>query len=335
MKQKILKILLVLVLGMLISTSIGISSSSSSSSSSGGPNPYDSLSDSDKAKIKVGYIIYGDGNKNDVTGHVGIITGNDGKTITVREAMPHVGVTDIDLRDFLSRGYKRILIFNVTNDEQKANGAAEEAKKINGVYLNPQSTVNVFEFPTCSVWCDDSRWYCSKLVFKAYERAGVTLCPYERICVTPAGIYNMHNSVVAYWEDGWKPENSAPSTLSDNLGNLNCYYKVLYCGCHCTSAGVPDWSGNWGSSFGNMNLQQNGDVVTGTYTDGIKREGWITDGRAHNDEYNTYLTGNWNEKGRSGPFEFKLNSDGKGFTGTWKYGNHLTWAPGIWNGWRN
>jgi hypothetical protein len=336
MKPYIFKIFLVLALGLFILSSIGICSSSSSSSGSSGSNIYDSLSDSVKAKIKLGDIIYGDGNS--VTGHVGIVIGINENAITIREAMPNVGVADIDLKDFLGRDYKRVLIFNVTKDEQKAKAAAEVAKNIKGVYLNPNNEVNFFtlsEFPTCSVWCDDSRWYCSKLVFKAYERVGVTLCPYERICVTPAGIYNMHNSVVAYWDGEWKAGSSAPSKLSDNLGSINCYYKVLYCGCHCTNAGVPDWTGKWGSTFGDMDLKQNGAVVTGTYRDGAKREGWITDGRAYNDQHNTYLTGNWNEKGRSGPFTFVLGSEGKTFTGEWKYGNHLSWAPGIWNGWRN
>ena len=335
MRLRILNILILLILGM---STIGSCSSSSSSATCDGDGSnaqiWGKLDAQWKKDYRIGDILYGDGNPGDKSGHVGIIIKKiTDENLIVREAMPGKGVQDIRIQDFLGRCYKRIFILRATENEQIAKKAAQEAMNMKGVYLNSENEVHVFQYPTCAAWCDDSRWYCSKLVFKAYERAGIILCPYERICVTPAGIFNSAK-VVAYWEGTWRALAQAPKTISDILGTNHCYYKSTYCGCHCSNTGVPGWNGNWGSSFGNMKLQQQGSTVTGTYKQGF-REGWITNCIAYNSGTNTYLSGNWNEKGKSGPFWFKLSDDGKLFWGEWKYGNRLNWAPGKWDGWRN
>ncbi len=78
-----------------------------------------------------------------------------------------------------------------------------------------------------------------------------------------------------------------------------------------------------------MELVQDGDMVTGTYTcDEGRIEGMASDGR---------LTGTWSEEPSyqpsddTGDFVFTLSEDGASFTGQWRYGKEGEWE-GSWNG---
>ncbi|MEN6324885.1 MAG: stalk domain-containing protein [Syntrophomonas sp.] len=70
------------------------------------------------------------------------------------------------------------------------------------------------------------------------------------------------------------------------------------------------WAGSWQTSFGILNLTQNGDQVTGTYPDGTLT-GTASD---------KALTGSFAEiNSYTGSFTFTMSADGKAFTGTWRY----------------
>lgn len=89
------------------------------------------------------------------------------------------------------------------------------------------------------------------------------------------------------------------------------------------------WNGTWQTKWGKMVIVQNGNQITGTYEhDNGKIKGVINGNK---------LTGTWSEAptflppNDSGEFEMILSSDGKSFTGKWRYGTTGKWEIG-WNG---
>lgn len=92
--------------------------------------------------------------------------------------------------------------------------------------------------------------------------------------------------------------------------------------------GTYSWTGEWETSWGDMTLNQNGTKVTGTYTfDSGKIEGTVS---------GNVLTGTWSESPSyapprdAGEVEFVMSTDGKSFTGKWRYGSEGNW--GNWEG---
>jgi alkaline phosphatase D len=97
---------------------------------------------------------------------------------------------------------------------------------------------------------------------------------------------------------------------------------LLICPVLAQKAGQPvarpaDWSGVWKTTFGTLNLTQNGDQLTGTYPYRKGRLKGVVSGRV--------LRGRWYE-GRAdwdeyrGDFEFRLTPDGNHFIGRWGKG---------------
>lgn len=89
------------------------------------------------------------------------------------------------------------------------------------------------------------------------------------------------------------------------------------------------WNGNWQTKWGKMKITQNRNQITGTYEhDNGKIKGVISGNK---------MTGTWSEGPTylppydSGEFEMILSSDGKSFTGKWRYGKTGKWEEG-WNG---
>jgi hypothetical protein len=89
------------------------------------------------------------------------------------------------------------------------------------------------------------------------------------------------------------------------------------------------WTGNWSTRFGNMSLQQIGDMVKGTYDqDSGRIEGTIS---------GTRLIGNWSEAptfsppGEAGQIVFMLSEDCMNFSGQWRYGSEGNWSS-DWSG---
>ena len=82
-----------------------------------------------------------------------------------------------------------------------------------------------------------------------------------------------------------------------------------------------DWSGWWETSAGDMQLQQSGGIVTGTY------EGWAGTGRIQGNASGNKLIGRW----PSGDLEINMSDDCKSFSGRSVLGSMGT---GNWTGTR-
>jgi MscS family membrane protein len=78
-----------------------------------------------------------------------------------------------------------------------------------------------------------------------------------------------------------------------------------------------DWSGVWQTTFGVLNLNQNGNQVTGTYP--------YRKGRLKGEVVGNVLRGRWYEGQANwdeyrGDFEFKMSPDGNHYVGRWGKG---------------
>lgn len=88
--------------------------------------------------------------------------------------------------------------------------------------------------------------------------------------------------------------------------------------CAADDLGKYSWTGTWATDWGNMTLEQDGNVVTGVYE---HDEGRITGTVSGN-----VLTGTWSESpsyeapGDAGDVILTMTDDGKGFDGVWEYG---------------
>lgn len=92
--------------------------------------------------------------------------------------------------------------------------------------------------------------------------------------------------------------------------------------------GKYSWKGEWETNWGNMVLEQNSSLVTGTYThDSGKINGTVS---------GNVLKGTWSEAPSytaprdAGEIEFAMSADGKSFSGKWRYGSEGDW--GAWEG---
>ena len=98
---------------------------------------------------------------------------------------------------------------------------------------------------------------------------------------------------------------------------------------NCASAPTGGWSGTWSTTYGMMHLTQIGNQVTGTYEH--------SNGHIVGTVSGNVLTGTWSEgptympPDNAGDFQFTISSDGKTFSGGWRYGSSGSWTMN-WNG---
>jgi hypothetical protein len=91
------------------------------------------------------------------------------------------------------------------------------------------------------------------------------------------------------------------------------------------------WTGTWQSNFGQMELQQSGNIITGIYTH--------DQGRIHGTISGEKFIGRWSEApsyhppNDSGDFEFIMSNDCRSFSGNWRYGSTGDRSEG-WSGTR-
>lgn len=92
--------------------------------------------------------------------------------------------------------------------------------------------------------------------------------------------------------------------------------------------GTYSWAGKWDSNWGEMVINQNGALITGTYTH--------DEGRINGTVSGNVFTGTWSESpsysppNDAGDMELTMSADGKSFTGKWRYGSEGSW--GEWEG---
>jgi hypothetical protein len=92
----------------------------------------------------------------------------------------------------------------------------------------------------------------------------------------------------------------------------------------CASAPGGIWSGTWETTYGTMTLTQTGNQVSGNYE---HSNGHITGTVSGN-----VLTGTWSEAptyappDNAGDVQLTISSDGKTFTGGWRYGSSGSWT---------
>ena len=99
------------------------------------------------------------------------------------------------------------------------------------------------------------------------------------------------------------------------------------------SAQSCDWTGTWKTNWGNMELQQFDNNVTGTYTHDR--------GRISGTVFGNMLIGTWSEDAQENPYmppdnageiEFTISEDCSSFDGRWRYGSSGEWR--TWSGTR-
>lgn len=188
---------------------IGICSSSSGDYWQDPTNKQKEWAKDAQSYAKVGDVIYGE--KNDATtGHVGIVINTD-QGLQIREAMPKGGVQTNAFEKWFAH-WNWIGLVRITDDGTVAQKAADYAKNANGAYT--------YSYGSCECWCDDAKWYCSELVFKAYKSTGLTIAYPEWVYVTPATIYNRaENTHIRQWFwnwGGWHVD-KVYDTISDKL----------------------------------------------------------------------------------------------------------------------
>jgi hypothetical protein len=93
--------------------------------------------------------------------------------------------------------------------------------------------------------------------------------------------------------------------------------------------GMLDWGDTWNTDWGQMQLSQNGDRVTGTYE--------YNNGQIEGTVSGDTLTGTWSkapsysEPNDAGNFEFQMSKNQMAFAGNWRYGSCNDWN-GSWDG---
>jgi hypothetical protein len=134
-----------------------------------------------------------------------------------------------------------------------------------------------------------------------------------------------------------------PVTLSANVARPAYWGIMIQCAtlgglqdseCSFVVSKGCDWTGRWNldSSPSNqriqMDLQQSGDMVTGSYSNQGQITGTVSDNK---------LQGTWaeppdySEPRNKGAFEFTLSADCTTFSGNWRLGSSGSWM-GQWNG---
>jgi hypothetical protein len=93
---------------------------------------------------------------------------------------------------------------------------------------------------------------------------------------------------------------------------------------NCASAPTDGWTGTWSTTYGMMYLTQTGNQVTGTYEH--------SNGHIVGTVSGNVLTGTWSEAptysppDNAGDVQLTISSDGKTFTGGWRYGSSGSWT---------
>lgn len=142
------------------------------------------------------------------TGHVGILEKDADGNFYAREAYPQKGVQSISISEFV-RDYDTVRVYRVmvaSQDQRRA--AAERALGYSGSYDL-----------SAEIW-DDTKWYCSKLVWRAYAYDHIYVgldCPdrsWPCVDVSPCDIV----------------KNEGVNKLGDLIsGPFDCSYR--WCGC--------------------------------------------------------------------------------------------------------
>ncbi len=94
--------------------------------------------------------------------------------------------------------------------------------------------------------------------------------------------------------------------------------------------GVVHIAGTWATSFGRLEIQQNGSLVTGRYSHDNGR----LKGELHGQQFN----GTWSEAPdyapprNSGTVQWTISADGNSFRGHWRYGHDGSGWDGVWAG---
>ena len=103
-----------------------------------------------------------------------------------------------------------------------------------------------------------------------------------------------------------------------------CTSAVLAQGCDWTGTWNTGWTGDSNAKNVRMELQQNGDQVTGIY--------YHDDGRIRDATVNgNILSGTWVQNNGSGGFVFRMEDDCKSFSGSWTSDTEGD-PGGDWNG---
>lgn len=101
---------------------------------------------------------------------------------------------------------------------------------------------------------------------------------------------------------------------------------------HLSYPGECSWTGVWDTNFGDMELVQEGSLVTGTYTHDQGRISGTVSGNT--------LTGTWSEAPSYSPstdaggVQLIISEDCTSFRGSWRYGQDKTTWDGDWTGTR-
>jgi hypothetical protein len=88
--------------------------------------------------------------------------------------------------------------------------------------------------------------------------------------------------------------------------------------------GYYSWEGEWDSDWGNIVITQKGNQISGTYTHDNGRISGMVSGNT--------ITGTWAEypsysaPNDAGDIIFEMASDGKSFSGKWRFGNSGSWS---------
>jgi len=180
------------------------SSSSSSSSKSYSDGQCQSKSAMNSIPLREGDIIYGSGSN--WGNHVGIITKNSTGTFFVTEALMSEGVTSKRTPYCFEQSYSGVALLRLKNYDAKL--AADACKFA-------QSKQNLSYWLGVGDWTGSNEWYCSKLVWKAYENAGLKLIAKNSACfdfdpsileaVWPDEIATSPDLYVV-WSKGWVPK---------------------------------------------------------------------------------------------------------------------------------
>jgi hypothetical protein len=117
-----------------------------------------------------------------------------------------------------------------------------------------------------------------------------------------------------YWE---RIHVYTPNEMASNQASftLSCQLLLLL---------TSDWSGTWSTTYGMMHLTQTGNQVTGTYD--------YNNGHIVGTVSGNVLTGTWSEAptyslpNHAGDIQFTISSDGKTFSGHWRYDSSGSWT---------
>jgi hypothetical protein len=122
-----------------------------------------------------------------------------------------------------------------------------------------------------------------------------------------------------YWE---RIHIYTPNEMTSNQASftLNCMLLLPLT--------IDYWSGTWSTTYGMMHLTQSGNQVTGTYD--------YNSGHITGTVSGKVLTGTWSEAptyslpNHAGEFQFTISSDGKTFSGGWRFDSSGSWTS--WTG---